>query len=286
MPFVEAPPRARRSGGRRRAAFAAVGSALAAGAACASLDGLTGGGADGGSGGGPLPPHSDAASCPGCDATAEEGAASGSEGGLDATSSTPIAFVQVASIKPTAAVTTLAFPATIAAEDAIVLCLNYPIAANAGVSSITDTLGNTYTRLVGPQTSGGAVHYVYAALNSLHGNDTITLTLSAPATTGSDLFILEYSGVAIANAFDVSSVGTGSGTTMSSGTATTTSAHELVIGYAEASAAGAGAGFTSRATLSGNLVEDKIVFSAGPYEATATTTAGAWMMIMATFKGR
>jgi hypothetical protein len=51
MVLVQASPRPSRRRGRRRAVLAAVGSALALGAACASLDGLTGGGEDGGGAG-------------------------------------------------------------------------------------------------------------------------------------------------------------------------------------------------------------------------------------------
>jgi hypothetical protein len=200
--------------------------------------------------------------------------------------SVPIAFVQANTIKPTAATTMLALATNVGAHDAIVVCLNYPTASGATLSAISDTLGNTYSVVVGPIDAAGDIHYVAVAADSMAGGDTVTVTLSAAPVNGSDLLVMEYSGLALANAFDVSAQASGNGTALSSGPATTTAAHELVLGYAEAPSASPGIGFTQRALLSGNLTEDKVVSTAGTYDATATTTTGAWVMVLATFKGR
>jgi hypothetical protein len=103
--------------------------------------------------------------------------------------------------------------------------------------------------------------------------------------SGADLFAVEYSGLALNDAFDVVAYSSGNSAAMSSGTASTSVAHELILGYAEAPSASAGTGFAARASQSGNLIEDETVFETGPYQATATTGAGGWTMIMATFKG-
>jgi len=198
----------------------------------------------------------------------------------------PITFLQSATIKPTATTTTLAFTTSITAHDAIIVCVNYPLASGATLTSVTDTLGNAYTPLVGPIDAAGDRHYVAAAYNSLAGNDTLTVTLSAAPVSGSDLLILEYSGLALSNAFDVSANATGNGTAMDSGGVTTTFGHELILGYAEAPSATPGTGFTQRAIQSGNIVEDRVVMATGTYDAAATTTTGAWEMIVATFKGQ
>jgi hypothetical protein len=203
----------------------------------------------------------------------------------DSPTTTPIAFVQLNQDKPTLAVTTLALPNTVASGDAIVVCFNYAVASGATLTSITDSLGNTYTTVVGPITAGGDIHYAAVALNVAAGADTITVTLDAPTGNGSDLFVLEYSGILGANAVDVTEQASGTGTAMSSTAGSTTNAHDLIIGYAEAPGATAGAGFTARKILAGNMVEDKVVFSTGSYDANAPTTSGNWEMIMVALKG-
>jgi hypothetical protein len=205
---------------------------------------------------------------------------------LDAPSATvPISFVQVKSVAPTAKLTTLTLNAAVTAHDAIIVCLNYPSTTGLLVD-LSDDLGNTYDVVVGPIDAGGDLHYVAVALDVIGGTDSVTLTLPLPPN-GADLFVLEYAGLALANAFDVSAHQSGTTTAMTSGNATTTSAHELVLGYAEADAATRGTGFANRETLNGNMVEDQVVNATGAYSATATTTtATTWTMIMATFRGQ
>jgi hypothetical protein len=199
----------------------------------------------------------------------------------------PITFVQANTIKPTAAITPLPFNSPVAVHSAIVICLNFPASSGAKLAGISDTLNNNYSVVVGPVVGNSAVHYVAVALDSKAGPDTINVAATVAPNGGSDLLALEYSGLSLSGAFDVTASNSGTTVAMASGTATTTFAHELIIGYGEASAVAAGAGYTGRATISGNLVEDMIVSSAGSYEATATTTTTAgWQMIMATFKGR
>lgn len=211
-----------------------------------------------------------------------------SDAGTDTVGVVPINFIQVNTVKPTTAATMLALGSPVTLHDAIIVCLNYPAASGATLTSIVDTSGNAYNTIVGPIDTGGEMHYVVFAQDVKSGTDALTVTLSAAPTGGSDLFALEYSGLAFTNAFDVSSNNSGTATAMTSGNATTTTADELIVGYAEAGQATAGVGFTSRATLSGNLVEDQIVSSIGSYSATATTTGagGTWTMIMATFRDR
>lgn len=200
----------------------------------------------------------------------------------------PILFKQAAMSKPTAMVSTLAFPGSVGAHHAIVVCLNFPVASGATLTSITDSLNNTYSVLVGPFSGAGDLHYIAAAYDTAAGADTLTISFSIAPTTGggTDLMIMEYSGVALANAFDVHAEATGTGTAMDSGPATTTFGHELIVGYAEAPAATPGSAFTERALQTGNLTEDQIVTAIGTYDATATTTTGTWTMMMATFKGQ
>ena len=206
---------------------------------------------------------------------------------VDAAAGAPIAFVQQVSDKPVGMSQALAFPAPIGASDAIILCLNFSVANGADLQSISDSLGNTYALVVNGIASSNAVHYVAVALDSPPGVDTVTVTFTgALPSAGSDLMMMEYSGLALANAFDVTNHATGMTTAMSSGTIVTHAANELILGYAEGTGTTAGAGFTQRASQTGNLTEDKIVSAIGQYDATATATSGAWTMIVASFSGR
>jgi len=197
----------------------------------------------------------------------------------------PIAYVQSKTIKPTTSPTTLSLNMATTAHDAIIVCFNFPTSAGASFTSLTDSLGNTYNMVVDDVVGNAEEHYVLAAYNIMHGTDTLTLTLSA-TVSGADMLVAEYSGLAPTNAFDAEADASGTGAAMSSGTATTAFGHELLLGYAEAPSATAGTNFTMRATQSGNIIEDREVFTTSAYAATATTGAGGWEMIMATFQGQ
>ena len=101
-----------------------------------------------------------------------------------------------------------------------------------------------------------------------------------------DVRILEYRGV---TTLDVTAGASGNSATASSGAATTTVANELIFGadMVATLTKAAGTGFTSRVitTPDGDIAEDKTVTTAGSNTATATlTSAGPWVMQMATFK--
>jgi len=198
----------------------------------------------------------------------------------------PILYVQSKTIKPTTSPTTLALNNNVTEHDAIIVCFNFPTSAGATFTSLTDSLGNTYNVVVNDVVGNAEQHYIAAAYNVNGGADTLSLELSA-TVSGADMLVVEYSGLATTNAYDVYAAAMGSGTAMSSGNSpTTTFAHELLVGYAEAPSASMGTGFAQRAMQSGNIVEDSEVFATGAYAATATTTSGGWEMLLATFKGQ
>jgi hypothetical protein len=208
----------------------------------------------------------------------------GDDSGADA--SIPITFVQVNHTAPAAATATLSFNNPVGQGDAILVA--FIGNASATLDTIADSLGNSFPVVVGPDPGSGNNHYIAIALDSPGGADTITVTFSA-VPGGANLFILEYSGLVAANAFDVTKTGSGTSTAtdgMQSGFATTTAPVELIFGLADASGGSAGTGFASRDVLKGNVVEDEIVTSAGSYQATATASSGSWTMVMATFIGQ
>jgi hypothetical protein len=160
--------------------------------------------------------------------------------------------------------------------------------STSSISSVTDSNGNTYTRAVGPTTNTGLLQSIYYAKNIAGGNNTVTVKFS-PAASYPDVRILEYSGLDTTNPLDVTAAAAGSGTSASSGSATTTSANELIFGAGSTAHhfTAASSGFASRMiNIYGNLAEDKTVTSSGSYSATATDSAGPWVMQMATFKAK
>ena len=155
--------------------------------------------------------------------------------------------------------------------------------------TISDTLGNTWISAIGPfrwVTDKGGVAQIFYVANSSKGTDTITVTPSVGNANFLDVYIHEYSGLALNSPLDVTASNFGTGTTLSSGTATTTAPNELIFGYSlVANSAVAGAGFTARETLDGNVSEDEVVNASGSYSATFSQPAGGdWITLMATFK--
>jgi hypothetical protein len=100
---------------------------------------------------------------------------------------------------------------------------------------------------------------------------------------------VEYSGLDLANPFDVGVSSSGTSNSPNSGAVTTTIAHELVFGAGVTTGgfSTAGSGFTTRVITSPDLdiAEDRFVTATGSYSATASLSgSAAWVMQVATFK--
>jgi hypothetical protein len=207
----------------------------------------------------------------------------------DASVDTPlpaIGFVQYKNGHTNTTVANVMFDAPIGAHSTIVACFDFNSTTVSG--SASDSLGNHYEMVVGPYDRTGFRHYVAIATDSAAGTDTVTIT--ADAFTSMQIYLHEYAGVAATNAVDQVAMAIGTSTAvdaLASGYATTTSAPELIFGYAEMSGSGtAGSGFEMRSNLDGNVTEDAIATTAGPYEAVATMNQGGtqWSMIMVTLR--
>jgi hypothetical protein len=72
---------------------------------------------------------------------------------------------------------------------------------------------------------------------------------------------------------------------LNSGTATTTSPNDLIFGagVSDNTVTAAGSGFISRDSAYGNITEDRVAGSIGPYAATATHNGKMWGMQMVAF---
>src|SRR5690348_13505117 len=209
--------------------------------------------------------------------------------GLNPPPVSSITFMQVAAATPqsNSATVPVAYPQAEVAGDLNIVVVGWNDTTSS-VTSITDTLGNTYTLAVGPTTASGARQSIYYAKNIKGGSNTVTVNFNQAAVYP-DIRVLEYAGADTTNPLDVTAAAVGSSATANSGPATTTAANDLIFG-ADTIATGTpgpGAGFTTRiiTTHDSNLAEDEIGPTPGSYSATAPLSpSGYWDMQMAAFK--
>ncbi len=157
----------------------------------------------------------------------------------------------------------------------------------SSISSVTDSKGNIYTLAVGPTPNTGLQQSIYYAKNIVGGSNNKVTVKFNQAAAYPDVRIVEYSGLDPTSPLDVTKAGTGTGPAANSGSATTTSSNELIFGAGTSAHhfTAAGSGFTSRViNIYGSIAEDEVVGSSNSYSATATNSASAWVMQMATFK--
>jgi hypothetical protein len=203
----------------------------------------------------------------------------------DGATAAVIAVVQATADDSTAAINVLSFDDQIQQHDAIIVCFSLP-SGHATLGSITDSLDNTYSVVVGPIVTNGFGHYIAIAPDSPAGSDAVAVTLSEAASADWELLALEYTGLSLTQPFDADAYDSGNGSAMSSGSASTSSAHELLFAYGHATGPMVGSGYTARDTGNNSLVEDEVVFATGNYDATGTATSSIWTLILATFVGR
>jgi hypothetical protein len=170
--------------------------------------------------------------------------------------------------------------------------------AEGTISSVTDTVGNTYV-LAAPLTRGQgnlsqAIYYAKNIAAAPAGN-TVKVTFSG-GRLGLDVRITEYSGLDPNNPVDVTSSSSGSSNSATSGSVTTTAANTLLFdsGISWSNYGKATNGFTTRVLsqpklggLGGTgIVADRSVSSVGTYAATAPVSGGGtWLMQLVAFKG-
>lgn len=157
----------------------------------------------------------------------------------------------------------------------------------SGVSSVTDTKGNTYYLAVGPTNWGGTSYRgaTYYSSNINGGGPAITITVTySPAISGTQSYAAEYSGVAPVNPLDQVSAQSGTGTVLNSGPVATRQDTELVYGFAMSEGtATVNPPLTPRSTFSNNFIADQTVIRRDYYSVTGANSGGAWLCQMATF---
>ncbi len=157
------------------------------------------------------------------------------------------------------------------------------------VSTVTDSLLNSYNNAVGPTTQPTSLvdsQIFYASNIAGGGSDTVTVNFSA-STTICSVVIVEYTGPDQNSPLDITSTNTGASNSLNSGLPVPNFGNELVFAAAsvDTGAASAGNGFGSIQATGGSLAEDNIQISNAQQHATATSSAsGNWIMQMVTFR--
>ena len=141
-------------------------------------------------------------------------------------------LVQAGSGTETASSTSLAgsFPTATTAGDLLVLSASQYTGATNRITSVTDTAGNTWTRIgsgyyVSGHNSEGEMWYSPSAKSTT----TVTVHTASAATVSFE--VLEFAGVAAASPLGVATGTSNTGTAASSGSVTSTVANELVVGF-------------------------------------------------------
>lgn len=131
----------------------------------------------------------------------------------------------------TASVSTLTTTATSQTTGNLVVCgVNRQTGSN--VSTVTDTAGNSYGRIVNAFTIGTALIDVWYAFNITgHASNVTTVALSSGSIYAS-VTCSQFSGLGTSASFGANSNATGTGTAISSGSVTTTGSDSVIYAYA------------------------------------------------------
>ena len=151
--------------------------------------------------------------------------------------------------------------------------------------SISDSDGNVYKAVGSEQhsTAFGIRSRLFYAANIRGGVNAITSVVSG-APRYHELYVHEYAGLDRVSPLDGFSVSVGAGLAFTSGAVTTSAANALLYGIEIDSNLASGVdGWTTRATLNGNIVADAVASDAGPY-AFAGRSSGAYIAWLVAFR--
>ena len=163
----------------------------------------------------------------------------------------------------------------------------YVIWSNTGSVALTDSRGDTFTSVGTPVIWGnGYSAQIFYASNIAGGSATISAAFRTSVNSFGVLYVHEYTGISKTNPVDAVASMTGSSSQLSSGTATTTAPNDLLFGagVSDDSVTAPGSGFNMRDSSYGNITEDRVAATPGPYAATATHSGSRWGMQMVAFR--
>jgi hypothetical protein len=194
------------------------------------------------------------------------------------------AFVQSASGTWSSGTTYSASAITVGAGNLLVIGV-WVISGNISDQYSSISAGSDTPTPLDPLTatlSGLAVHFeMFYVQNATGGSTTVTVTLATSNVTKASVVVHEYSGVKTTGALDVHTAshqatpGTGTDGVTSTAVTTTTNG-DVIVGmtapFSGTAVVTSGTGFTSRVTVTGQMVsEDLIQAAAGSQVATFTT---------------
>ena len=178
----------------------------------------------------------------------------------------------------------VAFAAPVTKDDLLIVECNFD--GNTLDATISDSLGNTFTRLGPFDNSFPSREFLAYAIANATGADTVTSTLTGTATGFFELRTYELTGVSVAAPIGQPSVmsGTTSGPDALVGPPLVTdTANELIFAIAVLSGTDgmAGTGYTTVSTFDNDLVEDRLAPTVGSYPVTASSDPGAvvWELV-------
>ncbi len=205
-----------------------------------------------------------------------------------------IAFVNGAQNFLTATGISIAAPATNHTSANLIVVIGSCGGGDAtNITSITDTAGNTYTRINGAFDSFAGNVEIWYAKNIIGNASNIVTTNFNTTYIDRGIRVHQYSGCDTTAPLDQSAVGTGASATPTTASVTTTQADEVIVAGDKTwftRTHTAGASYTIRTILGGAEPsvgdgEDRVVSSIGSYNASFTISASDWWaMVMATFK--
>jgi hypothetical protein len=143
--------------------------------------------------------------------------------------------------------------------------------------TVSDTAGNVWTLLDKKASFNGPNTLAcFICASCVGGSNTVTYDTHATAGSG-DLVIVEYSAATV----DKHAINNGTSSTQTSGNVTTTVTGEVLVGYVASSVGSLSPGtfFTSQESDAGFFMfEDRTVSTATLYDASASSSFGAWAM--------
>jgi hypothetical protein len=180
----------------------------------------------------------------------------------------------------------VSYPGPQAAGNLNILAIGWNDEASS-VSAVSDSAGNSYQVAVPTFRGNGLSQVIYYAPNINAGNNTVTVTFDQSADFP-DVRATEYSGLALSNPFVAGNSASGNSAVANSGAAITGHTNELVFGagMTDSTFTSPGSGFTQVVITSpdADIVEHKVAATPGTYSASASLTAGNWLMQVATFQ--
>lgn len=201
------------------------------------------------------------------------------------------AFVQQCAVKsPSTAVTSLSctMPGPVTAGDLLVAmdCYITP----EGTISVTDTNNETYVSAIQRDETSAIIGCKILYTANAVGGTTPTFTVHSTTATNHWFAVNEYSGIVSSAPLDVTAGGATDGNFSASavtGNFTTAQSNELIVVMATfgQGTVSAGSGYTPRFAQTTITPEDRVVTSAGTYNATESSSQSTgWVILAATFK--